>query len=553
MDLTRKIVGSRSWLALAGMCLASGCQGTSDAGLQEEADAQVGQIANAPVRLGLGSRGISYTDEDSLPWGPTALAADMDGTLWIADGAAARLVHVSILGEYLGAIDLHEHVIAAHAIEVDGDDLVILDKSANTPRVVRVSRDGSLRASADLHESQRLDARGLVHTSQGLALDLGAGRLSVLEGVIAKDLAATSLLRAAGRVVKLSAQPLLSSDSPSKVVTLSLGDRKVDIHANGILGSVSVEHTFEDGSVLVLVEDVGLDQATTVDQTLWHINAHGDVIGKARVPTAGAYTSPVDAITVTPDGDVFAMRPRADGLELHHLEFHPELASLIAQVDTAALLASLSQPSKKAACTLARTKVISNALAYVNNVVTLTKANVSGVCAGREKPRNLKTASVATDGLLVGTYHSVPYDWGGFDSIAAFNQNMKNGMQAGDINRVASTVETCSRGVDCSGLVSNALELTGHWGTGQLPELSAPLKSFADLKRGDLLLRFNAVDTAGKKLSDHVMIFDAWTNTSTIRVYEATTALGYDRVVTRDVKAADLPGYKARHATKVCL
>ncbi|MPZ81235.1 MAG: hypothetical protein GEV28_12885 [Actinophytocola sp.] len=69
---------------------------------------------------------------------------------------------------------------------------------------------------------------------------------------------------------------------------------------------------------------------------------------------------------------------------------------------------------------------------------------------------------------------------------------------------------------DCSGLVSMAWRLPLSYSTGTLPEVSHPLGSLAELRRGDILL---ARKDAGHRYG-HVAIFDRWAD-ATMTTYWA--------------------------------
>ncbi len=87
----------------------------------------------------------------------------------------------------------------------------------------------------------------------------------------------------------------------------------------------------------------------------------------------------------------------------------------------------------------------------------------------------------------------VPYKWGGFDSLNAFDQAIANGRAAGDVSSPAKRradnagVSAQAAGVDCSGFVSQCLKLPRVHDTTQLPALCDRLPNPGDLRPGDLL------------------------------------------------------------------
>jgi len=94
----------------------------------------------------------------------------------------------------------------------------------------------------------------------------------------------------------------------------------------------------------------------------------------------------------------------------------------------------------------------------------------------------------------------VPYKWGGFDSIADFDAGIKNGKFAGDITakrHIENGVSDQAVGVDCSGFVSQCLNLPRQYSTDELPALMRALANPECLQKADLIIKPHA----------HCMIF----------------------------------------------
>jgi hypothetical protein len=180
----------------------------------------------------------------------------------------------------------------------------------------------------------------------------------------------------------------------------------------------------------------------------------------------------------------------------------------------------------------------STALSYLNNETYLTQANFTGLCVGRTKPRGYFGT--------VGTIHkSVPYDWGGYQTVSEFNSFMAQGYLAGDIDTVNPTAswgtETCSYGVDCSGFLSRVWG-TGHRTTVDLPDIAIEIGK-SQLQRGDIINR--------KK--DHVAMFDRIDSDGKLWTLEATKYNSYDRVVSiRNDSWARFNGYSYYRYNNVC-
>jgi hypothetical protein len=86
----------------------------------------------------------------------------------------------------------------------------------------------------------------------------------------------------------------------------------------------------------------------------------------------------------------------------------------------------------------------------------------------------------------------IPYKWGGFDDLDAFNQAILMGLAAGDVSTPAkraadnAAVSPHAAGVDCSGFVSKCLKLPRHYDSSQLPAICDVIDA-QDLRPGDLL------------------------------------------------------------------
>ena len=176
--------------------------------------------------------------------------------------------------------------------------------------------------------------------------------------------------------------------------------------------------------------------------------------------------------------------------------------------------------------------MISTAASYRNNSKYFNSTNTDGTCSGRGKPRYISGA---------GTYSSVPYDYNGFDSVSGFNGYMDpNNYQAGDIDTTAS--ESCSKGVDCSGYVSRAWQLSSKYDTCTLEDISTLLSSTSLLLRGDII----------NKCNERTMIFVSFSGSTGFYDYESTTYNSYDRVVYITSTWTRVSSYSPRRYNNVC-
>ncbi len=87
--------------------------------------------------------------------------------------------------------------------------------------------------------------------------------------------------------------------------------------------------------------------------------------------------------------------------------------------------------------------------------------------------------------LVSGMNARIPYMWGGFSTLAQFDNGMMTGKYAGDINTAG--VSSYSVGVDCSGFVSRCWQMTYHSSTSSMPSITTEYASWDSLKPGDAI------------------------------------------------------------------
>ncbi len=108
----------------------------------------------------------------------------------------------------------------------------------------------------------------------------------------------------------------------------------------------------------------------------------------------------------------------------------------------------------------------------------------------------------------------VPYQWGGFSTLAEFDQGIAQGLAAGDVYTDAKraalddAVSPQAVGIDCSGFVSRCWKLPRAYSTRELPGLCDPIP-WEDLKAGDILNTHNA----------HCLLVSHWDDAQRERVF----------------------------------
>ncbi len=91
----------------------------------------------------------------------------------------------------------------------------------------------------------------------------------------------------------------------------------------------------------------------------------------------------------------------------------------------------------------------------------------------------------------------IPYQWGGFDTPASFDQSIASGKFAGDIYTehkralLDDAVSAQACGIDCSGFISRCWRLDRSYSTRELANLCVELDDFSELRAGDLVNKEN--------------------------------------------------------------
>jgi hypothetical protein len=484
----------------------------------------------------VGKEGVQYEGEnvsEMLTWGPKAFTVAPDGSFWIADTVGNRLLHYSPKGDLLDMIYLDGQVVGAGDLEVTASDILVLSQAAMPAKVVRLALDGTVLASYELPKGLRLEdgLSGIALGDQGEVLVEREGGAYVSQLVDARGKMAPAPLDGyvhAGQLYTARPADMTAEDTTRGYITA--GDRRIEVAVTNSLGGLRLLGVNPDGSFYVIAEEVVVSGTIQVDQTVRHYDAAGELLGLARVPLAEQYTDVEQGLVVGPDGAVYALITRPDRVEVQRLRFSKELKSILPAAPVEMSVQSEGRVIAPLACR-SRDDMINTASGYVTNMKYLSATNTDGTCAGRGKPRYIGGA---------GTYSSVAYDWNGWDTVSGYNGYMyPNTYQAGDINTAGW--ESCSRGTDCSGLVSRAWDLSSKKDTYGLNNVSWKLSSTSDLLRGDIMNR------AGT----HVVLFLSF-GPNGIYDYESTTDWSYDRVVCVYRSWGLLSGYEPRRYNDVC-
>ncbi len=164
--------------------------------------------------------------------------------------------------------------------------------------------------------------------------------------------------------------------------------------------------------------------------------------------------------------------------------------SVLVSIVVCALL--LAPPARA----IPRDDVLGHAAAFALHRWTTTDANRTAECS----------ASYESD-YGPGTWVGLPYDWGGYVTIAEFDAQIADGYGAG--SHSSDGILECTTGLDCSGFVSQCWE-TSH-------ESTRTLDSVARATAWDDILRGDAVNDAGS----HVVLYTHTSSAGQPLFYEA--------------------------------
>ncbi len=300
-----------------------------------------GDLYETLFRIPVGPGGsIQYYYGPSAIEGPHAIASLPDQSFLIADPISGRLLRYDPEGLLLGTLELSEMGIGyIRDMRVRGGEIFLLETSYQKFRIHRLSLSGDLIASEEIPYTYPVDAGNkdftLENSLSGIAIDC--------EGNVLLEVWGGSKLFP---LVEIQRQPELATltngyrcngilyqvnnPEPGGTPQLITGSTVYETSLTIGLGGLSIVDVFSDGGLYIERSDVMNGTPIQIDLTVHFIGAGGVVIGGARVPLSEYYYSIHRKLAIGMDGEVYALLPRPDALDVIRLNFYSALEPLVA-------------------------------------------------------------------------------------------------------------------------------------------------------------------------------------------------------------------------------
>lgn len=253
----------------------------------------------------------------------------------------------------------------------------------------------------------------------------------------------------------------------------------------------------KSGNHFLLIEEFESQYPLKVTRSILTISQSGDVLSRLTVPMV-KYLSLLKEFQIDDEGNVyhlFSLQNEVLILKIGGLTEHSESVITYPSeyqkdvhfnyfVSTDEYKGDTLQQIELSASRLAAVKLGDS---YVLHKYRTTASNLA--------PTNITDPNgdiVRTPAwLVVGMNAKVPYKWGGFQTIAQFNDGLAAGKYAGDIH--TSGVSSHAVGVDCSGFVSRCWQLSYQSSTSMMPDITTVYGDWNLLKPGDAIHKIGHV------------------------------------------------------------
>lgn len=260
--------------------------------------------------------------------GPYAIAVQPDESFLIGSKPGKHLLLYTKLGRLTSTIELDDLGVIVDLV-VQGEEIFLLETGYKESTIHHLTLDGS-RLSSEKIPLQYLQVNGLggfdIDCDGNILIDLIGSGWFRLSDVQANPGGPTGIKGHAcnGKLYNLRS-------GFSKFGQIIAGDTTYEMRFITSGGSLRLLSAFPDGSFYIVRDEIYSDKdyALQIDTTVHYIGANDTVQAVARVPYEGNYYIPNRALAVSPSGEVYALMPYKDRLDILRLNFYPSPGPLI--------------------------------------------------------------------------------------------------------------------------------------------------------------------------------------------------------------------------------
>ncbi|MBN2281811.1 MAG: fibronectin type III domain-containing protein [Candidatus Marinimicrobia bacterium] len=312
-----------------------------------------------------------------------------------------------------------------------------------------------------------------------------------------KDIPVTlsKLTRSSGRVKLLSkstARIMMENEG------LLVHHGNSDLVSMRFIGRDNLNRTYVDVNIAKSCHPI------TVDRQIWILNLSGAKIGQIDLPHH-YFTYIKNDLKIDRSGTLYHMLSSSDGIFILRWEIPEKIENFQGNYppkfqekihffhDQECILSPKNDLPSDPATAVSRQKTLEIADTYVQHEWNCRAENLTNGVVTAPDGDKIRTP----DWIRIGTNRRLPYKWGGFDQLTAFDSGLLNNNYAGD-NYTDGGGSDYARGVDCSGYVSRCWQLNYHYSTRMMDDpaygaIVQPYYSLDQLKPGDAFHRHGHV------------------------------------------------------------
>ncbi len=298
-------------------------------------------------------------------------------------------------------------------------------------------------------------------------------------------------------------------------VSLQSGKKEQSFSFSNDLAAADIIGIDAKGREYVLIEKYISDIPLVIKREVWTVSPDGSVLSKLEIPQV-KYLSTVSDFSIDADGNLYHLLSEQSKVAVVKWtglgDMNGETVAYPKQYQYSLPLHNILPKKEVAPETLhapsagtSRAQALRTAESYVLYKYTLTAANLAPTPVATADPDTVQTPPR----LIVGSNAEIPYKWGGFNTLSGFASGLAKGRYAGDIDCNSSS--TYAVGVDCSGFVSRCWQLSSHYTTSEMPDITTPYSTWDSLRPADAILR-----------SGHVRMFVQKNSNGSLKVVESS-------------------------------